>query len=206
MRQKSDPESLEDDSTKRTIILARDKSKFQQKFELLKLWPDFENGITYFRKKWGVNLDNQKIIEIDTNDQKEFEKFLKKHKLTNEWNYLISIYIQTGEFEKMGDPGGIQIQIDPKKRFANIKVYPETTLLDIKKAYKIVTRELKDGKIIKTTPAKNFERDNFIYELRTNKRKSYKEIRKLIGDNYNDFLDDNHLGRIIDKVKKRRLT
>lgn len=183
-----------------TIILTRPSQKFEAKFQLLKDSKEFREDVQNIRDKWGVDIENQRLIQGNKDD---ILNLLKKHKLSKDWEYIISIYITSGEFEPMGDPNGIQLKVPQSKRFADVRIFPDTTLADLKQAYKVIVKELKDGRATRTRSAKELDRDSFIYNLR-NEGKTYQEIERLVFENYSEHLDDGTLGRIIAKMKKRR--
>lgn len=185
---------------KSIIILARPSQKFEAKFQLLKDSKEFKNDVKNIRDKWGVDIKNPHLVE---GNKEDILNLLKKHMLSKDWEYIISVYITSGEFEPMGDPNGIQLKVSQNKRYADIRIFPDTTLADLKQAYKTIIKELKDGKAIRTRGAKESDRDSFIYNLR-NEGKTYQEIKRLVFENYGEHLDDGTLGRIIAKMKKRR--
>jgi hypothetical protein len=184
----------------RKIRLVRSKEKFEQKFRLIVQDPEFQRDVNLIRKKQDIDLENRHLIVSEKGDIKPL---LKKYKLSKEWRYILDIYILTGEFERMGDPHAIELAFNRQKKFAWMKIYPETTLREIKLAYKTIVKEFKGGKIIKTRKAQNSERDIFILEMRK-KGKNYKEIILLVKENYNELIDSGHISRLLEKMKKRR--
>lgn len=187
---------------KEIIILARPPKKFRDKFELLKNDPSFQADIKSLREAWGIDLEQPRLIVRDGNS---LNSLFLKYNLSKDWEYLVSTYIHSGEFEEKGDPHGLQIELAKDKGTAKLTIYPETTLREIKSAYSEIIKILKDGKIIKTRPADEFERDSYIYEMYL-KRKSYKQISALVNENYNEKFDEFELSKIVAKMKKRRAT
>lgn len=183
----------------RTIVLTRTPSRFEHKFALLSEDPSFQLDISILRDKVGIDLDNPRLYEIDKRDIKVL---LKRHNLASEWEYLVSQYLTTGEFQGLGDPHGPEIEIRQNKNYALIKVFPETTNTEVQDAYKRLRAEWMPNRN-KAVLVKNFDRDAYIYGLHKSK-KTYKQIGTLVEEKFKEKLDQWHLSRIVDKMKKRR--
>ncbi|MEK7538844.1 MAG: hypothetical protein AAB552_03300 [Patescibacteria group bacterium] len=197
MRQK---QSLFKEPKKQITILTRPSKKFKDKFDLLTNDPSFQKDIKLLRDKWGINLEQSRLIVRERNS---LVPLLKKYNLSEDWEYVIGMYIHSNEFEEMGDPHGLQIRLEGDKKSATLKIYPETTSREIRSAHSTIIKIIKRGKIIKTRPADKFERDSYIYELYL-KGKLYKEISVLVTENYNEQIDKFELSKIVAKMKKRR--
>lgn len=193
-------QSLLKEPKNQTTILTRPSKKFKEKFELLICDPSFQKDIKLLRDKLGINLEQSRLI---VKERDSFFPLLKKYNLSEDWEYIIGMYISSNEFEEMGDPHGLQIKVAKKKESATLKIYPETTLREIKSAYSTIIKVIKGGKIIRTRTAVKIDRDSYIYELYL-KRKSYKEISVLVKENYSEQIDKFELSRIVAKMKKRR--
>lgn len=176
--------------TKKTVVLPTRRASVQQKMELLISNPQFQNDVDRIRMK--------------TQGKDEVPALLKKYKLSREWGYLIDIYILTGKIEFRGDPLGVRITFNSNKPFADIRVYPQTTLKELKRAHAYILKELKAGKKTRNATAINFKRDLFIYNEHS-KGKSYREIMTMVAKEYRgmDIPDLGNLKRIVSKMKQR---
>jgi hypothetical protein len=190
---------LKDKRKSKIFVLARDKQKFEQKFLLLLESNGFREDIKKIRELWGVDIKNPRLI---VSEQKNIQSLLKKYHIGDDWEYLIRGYIVSNKIEDIDDPHGIEIEIPMNKEFATIKVYPETTLADIRGAYKHIIPLLKDGKTRKTILAKNFDIDTYIVNLK-NKGLSHKEISQHVWSEYSQMLNEYDISRKLNRIKKR---
>lgn len=202
MRPKKLARGLISNKIKRVIVLCRDKQKFVSRFQYLKENPSFQRDVENFRTKLSIDLDKPKLVEWTKNINNKFNNFLKKHGLEKEWSYLVRCYIHDNSLEYHADPFGIEITIDKSQKFANLKIYQETNLKDLKDAYKIIMKEFKGGKIRKIIEPKNYEIDSYIWGLRK-KGKTYKQIAEEVSSNFRCTYDDFDISRIINKVENR---
>ncbi len=184
------------------IVLARDKSKFKQKFLLLLETKEFRKDIKKLRDKWQVDFKEPHLTDGGGEDIKEL---LKKYSISNNWSYLMHSYITTNRIDDIDDPYGIEIEIPMSKEFATIKIYPETSLTDLRNAYKHVLRNLKGGKAKRTVQAKNFDEDTFMVSLR-NKKLSYKDIAERVNEEYGTKLNADDVSRRLNRINKRKAT
>lgn len=188
-------------------ILVRDVKKFREKFEVLRAQPRFESDIQAVRKKWIKHAKDEGSYSsgLFVGGEEDVVSLIKKYKLTPSWSYLMSIYIQSGEFEPMADPLGIEIFYNDDKKFGFIKVWPHTNSREVRQAYSYLQRILSGQKFSKPKALKNETRDIDIYRMRTLEKRSYKEIREAVGKKYgsNHILDDSQLKKVVTTIKKR---
>ena len=180
--------------------LSRDPKNFEHLFNLLKNKDGFKEDVEKIRKIWNVDLSNQTLVIIG--DDESLIDLLKKHNLPLTWKYLISIYIQTGEFESMGDPEGIEIEVSEDLSYGLIKISPETPLTDVKKAFTFIKNKLPKSNSRRRIPEKAYE-DTLIYELSKQQGKPYKEVKEVLKDNAINRGDESDLSRKKHKIKER---
>ncbi len=182
------------------VVLARDKSKFKQKFLLLLETKDFRKDIKKLRDKWQVDFKEPHLTDGGGEDIKEL---LKKYSIGNNWSYLVHGYITTNRIDDIDDPYGIEIEIPMSKEFATIKIYPETTLSDLKEAYKHILGLLKGGKSKRTVTAKNIEVDSYILNLGNNDY-PYRRIAQLVNEEYGTAFNADDISRRLERIRKRK--
>lgn len=187
--------------SKEMFIVVRKTSKYEDDFELLKSDPIFKKDIRDVRSKLDINIENPVLPLLD--DSGLISGLLKKYRLPENWENILTIYILTNEFERMFDPQGTRVSFDYKKKTALIEVGIHTTLADVKNAYKVIMKNLKSGTTPRKTVASKSDRDTFIYEL-NGEGKKYKKISEIIYEKYGKKILEADLSRIVDKMKKRR--
>lgn len=185
--------SLITERTKREVALSRGKKRFLQDFDLIKGQDGFEAEISNLREAQESKREISKVLN----------RIHKRFQLGKEWDYALESYAFYGGFGEEADPHGPYIKFALKDNYADIRIWRETTLDDLKKAYAFVLKEWKQGKKTRIISAWEQKRDLAVYKL-WKEGKSYKTISRIIAKEYKaEPLDVGALSSIVEKIKKR---
>ncbi len=201
------------------LMIPRNKAVVKQMIELQFSNKDFLNEIKIFRKKWNIKVFSEetlkkyvKLIEGPTSKGGRFHvniyHVLRNFNLNDEWYPILLNYITKNSFASSSDPECIVFQtetmffkpINFTKIDYYLKVHPTTTKNDLLGAWSKVQKIIKGNKKLK--PIENFDRNMYIFDLKSQGKKS-DEIRKIIGENYSEFIEDSEITNIYSKIKKK---
>ena len=198
------------------IVIPRNKKVVEQLIELQIRRGIFQEEIEKFRKKFNIKkLGSTATLELEK-QKTEFghvwdvylHQMLQRLGLHRQWSLVVIEYITTGRYSIENDPEGIAIykETDDCRAFRvdnlHIDIHMSTTKTDMINAWDSIEKYFKGHKTKERTTL-NFERDEYIFVLHEEKKLPYKEIQKIISDNYREILTDSHLRSIVDKQKKK---
>jgi hypothetical protein len=198
------------------ILLPRNKKVVKQLIELQVNRDDFQEETKRFREKYEIEELSEKtksrFLTHKKNDfhvwESDLYMMLQRLSLPPQWKLTVFDYLTTGKYSADADPEGITFFKDITDCPAYtqedwlIGIHPSTTRQDLIDAWDDIEKYFK-GKKTKAPSSKNFERDEYIYNLRVEKNLTYAKIRTLVSENYRDYLDDSHMRSIVDKQKKK---
>ncbi len=170
----------------------RKSDNFVQEFKLLLKRKDFKTDLDLIIDKWKNALPLKNSVPI----------LLKKYNLSKNYEWAIMVYISSGKISKSDGPRYVEFNLMNNLEYAEIKVYPYTTLADVKKAYSLIIKKLKISNTKRNRRAEQFDRDMYIYELKE-KGLSNKEILSAVIKQYPQKLDLGNITRSIGKIKNK---
>lgn len=191
--------------------------KLLQDINLLRINDDFLTDVEKLREKYKLPVpDDEKIDmqppEIFRNSlafHEDIEELIIKHKLSVMHFPLLSIFVQEGHFNFDVDEALRFTYLNPFIKinddiggYVDLKIYPGTTLKDIRKNWWRIKNKLeviKKKSVERESKSKNIERDLLIYELKK-QGKTCTEISKLTGVSYQEV--SRIIKRLEEKAKK----
>lgn len=197
--------------------LTKNPKKKEEIFRLI-IRPDFDEAVSIIRKKWDIDihepLSEKDYISLMENVQLalDVKELMKKFKLPERLLDLLHGYIVVNDFVPSGntDPEGLSLEIhfDNEAEFSTgepryfLRLSKNTTLLDIKRAWPKIQKELRSDKKTKNRPWGKFWRDYEIYKLSTN-GKTIEEIACFIKEKFKEDLDFGNIKKIESTFRKK---
>ncbi len=179
--------------------------------------------VNYYIKNW--SMERKEIMRL--RKQKKFEeaegirkrisvnapfnilksdiwKVIKRHRILPRWYNNIKHYILFNDLGKMDDTLGMKVNMDWDYGILKIslEIEEDTTLVDLKHAWKWVRKMYKNKQFNKFQPIDNFDRDKRIYDLQ-GEGNTIPEIEKIINLEYADGLSHSEIKQIIKRQKIR---
>ncbi len=186
------PHSSKKESSKKEVSLERNSDNFIQEFELLMANKIFAHDLSLIKTKWTNSLPIKNDVP----------KLIKKYKLSEKYEWPLMIYLTGRPLKKSDSPRGIDLIFEKDMKSASIKIYPYSTLEDVKKAYSYIIKQIKPSKVPRSRKADQQKRDLYIYE----KRKSglgVQEIVSLVNKELGQNLREENIREIIKKMEIR---
>jgi hypothetical protein len=188
--------------------------KLLQDINLLRIDDDFLADVEKLRDKYKLPVPDEEKIDMQPPEiylnslvfHEDIEELIIKYKLSAMHFPLLSIFVQEGHFNFDLDEALHFIYLNPFIEikdeiggYVDLKIYPGTTLKDIRKNWWRIRNKLeviKKKSAERNIKSKNIERDLHIYELKK-QGKTCTEISKIIGVSYQD------VSKIIKRLKER---